>query len=57
MKYNHAYSICFTVDSDNTDENITAKELLEGLSRRFKDLIGSEEILEAVGKSFDTYEN
>jgi hypothetical protein len=58
-KYNHAFTIAFSVESDNDCENVTAKELKEGLSTKVKELFSSDdmEILEACGLPYDTYEN
>ena len=57
MKFNHAFTIAFAIESDNDGENITAVELLEGLEQRVRYLRRNpEEILEACGLPFDTYE-
>jgi len=56
MKYNHAYTIAFSVDSDNKAEDVTADELIAGMSRRLRDLVrNGDEIVEATGMPFDTY--
>ena len=58
MKYNHAYTIAFSIDTDNPPDKVTAKELLNGLYERLVDLQKcDDEIIEAVGMPFDTYEN
>lgn len=56
-KYNHAFDIAFEVIStDRTGENVTAKELLNGLRRRLENLEkNGDEIIEACGLPFDTY--
>lgn len=57
-RYNHAYTIAFSIDTDHEDKDVTADELLEGLENRLKNLRQHKaEILEAVGAAFDTYEN
>jgi len=57
-KYNHAFDIAFELESDNDGERVTASELMAGLLRRVADLIQNpDEIIEACGLPFDTYEN
>ena len=58
-KYNHAFTIAFIVDSDNDDNEITADELIQGVLNRLSSIMktGKEEMLEACGAAFDTYEN
>lgn len=58
-KFNHAFTIAFSIDSDNDGENVTNKELLQGLINRVNDIIGEEDcdLTEACGLPFDTYEN
>ena len=57
-KYNHAFDIAFSIETDNNGENVTAKELKAGLAKRLADLLASDdvEIIEACGLPFDTYE-
>jgi hypothetical protein len=55
-KYNHAFDIAFEVESDNEGDNVTAKELRDGLRKRLEGM-SDEEIVEACGLPFDTYEN
>ena len=54
-KYNHAYIIGFSVESDDP-EHCTFEEFLQGLLRRISDL---EEIRYAYAEEgpYDTYEN
>jgi hypothetical protein len=55
-RYNHAYTVAFSIDSDNEAENVTEEELLEGMYARFRDLSRCPgEVLEAVGIPWDTY--
>lgn len=58
-KFNHAFGIDFSIDSDNDEENVTADELKAGLAQRLADLLASDpaEIIEACGMPYDTYEN
>ena len=58
-KYNHAFSIAFSIESDNDAENVTNKELLKGLIRRIHMILQEEEgdFIECCGLPFDTYEN
>lgn len=58
-KYTHSFSIVFDVLTDNDCDNVTSKELWEGLEARIKNLKESEgdEIIEACGYPFDTNEN
>ena len=60
-KYNHAFTLGFSVDSDNEGDIITAEELLSSLQARIA-LLNSKtahknEIVEVCGLPFDTYEN
>ena len=56
-KYNHAFDIAFEVESDNEGKDVTREELFEGLLKRLASLIINEdEIVEACGMPFDTYE-
>ena len=55
-KYNHAFTVAFTVVTTNEADKVTEKELLAGLTRRLADLIEHDEIIEAVGMPYDTYE-
>ena len=59
LKYNHAFTIAFSVESDNDGENVTAKELKAGLAKKTSEFLTSNdvEILEACGLPYDTYEN
>ena len=55
--YNHAYDIAFSLNSKNEDEKVTAEELIFALKKRITDLEkNGDEIIEACGKPFDTYE-
>ena len=58
-KYNHAFTIAFSIESDNDGENVTAKELKDGLFKKAQEFLTSDdiEILEACGLPYDTYEN
>jgi hypothetical protein len=56
--YNHAFTIAFSVDTNNEGDKVTASELIEALEKRLKDLIeNGDEIIEAVGLPYDSYEN
>jgi len=56
-KFNHAFSIMFTVETVNDGQNVTKEELLTGLKKRYVSLCQSgEEIIEACGMPDDTYE-
>jgi hypothetical protein len=55
MKYNHAFDIAFEVKTDNEGEDVTADELRRGLRNRIN-FMSDDEIIEACGLPFDTYE-
>ena len=57
-RYNHAYTVAFSIESDNTGENVTPKELIEGLRRRLRELEsgGDDLVVEACGMPYDSYE-
>ena len=55
-KYNHAFDIAFEVISNRVDGiDVTADMLRAALEKRIKLLVG-DEIIEACGHPFDTYE-
>jgi hypothetical protein len=57
-RYNHMFSICFTVDTDNDSEHITEKELIAGLYNRLQALeANAGEIIEACGAPHDTIDS
>jgi hypothetical protein len=57
-KYNHAFTVGFSIESDNDGDDITIDELWQGLEARLSDLRANrKEIGEACGVPFDTYEN
>lgn len=55
-KYNHAFDIAFEVISNRVDGiDVTADMLRDALEKRIK-LLEGDEIIEACGHPFDTYE-
>lgn len=54
-KYNHAFDIAFSIETDNEGENVTADELREGLRKRL-DGISDAELIESCGLPWNTYE-
>ena len=58
-KYNHAFTIGFSIESDNEGGEVTASELLEGLRKRYESMMsdGDQDIVECCGMPFDSYEN
>ena len=57
-KYNHAFDIAFELDTDHDVAHVTSQELIAALRKRLLDLENNgEEIIEACGMPFDTYEN
>ena len=57
-KYNHQYSIAFSVDTDRTAEQlVNPDEILPALLKRIADVIEHREWDEAIGLPHDTYEN
>lgn len=57
MKYNHAFTIAFSVDTDNEGDKVTENELLIALLNKVKDLVEEANIIQCAGLPFDTYEN
>src|SRR6476646_3924181 len=57
--FNHAYTIAFSVDTDNPPDRVTADELKAGLARRLADLLAApgDQIVEACGAPFDSAEH
>ena len=58
-RYNHAFDISFTVESDHPEaDDVTPAMLKAGLLKRIADLYtaGDNEWLEAAGMPYDTYE-
>jgi hypothetical protein len=56
--YNHAYSIAFSVSNSThpEGEDLTQEQLVSAILKRVADLIDNNEMREAVGLPFDTYE-
>lgn len=55
-KYNHAYSLCFSVVSDTEDgSDVTAKQLREAI-RRWVDEANDDGLLSNCDAPYDTYE-
>lgn len=56
--YNHAFDIAFSISNSKSaaGEDVTAEQMAEAIITRVKALLSSGEMLEAVGCSFDTYE-
>lgn len=56
--YNHAFTIAFSVNTDYEGDKVPAHELIAALEERLKDLKNNpNEIIEATGIPYDTYEN
>lgn len=60
-RYNHMFSIAFSLETENEGHFVSADEIMAGLKKRMEDLSKSlhqefPEILEAVGEPSDTYE-
>lgn len=56
--YNHAFTIAFSLETDYEGDRVPAHELIAALEDRLKDLKQNpDEIIEAVGLPYDTYEN
>lgn len=57
-RYNHAYTVAFSLNSDHPDgEDVTPEMLRVALLRRIIQLDEDGEWEEAVGAPYDTYEN
>ena len=57
MKYNHAFTVAFEVESNNPQgEGISADDYHQALVKRSADLYRNNEWEEALGAPFDTYE-
>lgn len=60
-RYNHAFSISFTVDTDSSCEDVdnypSEEELLEALLLRITQLRKSGDLIEAVDSPYDTIDN
>lgn len=56
MKYNHAYDIAFSLENEDPHGFATAAEVRAAIINRLVNLSDDNELLEAVGLPFDTYE-
>lgn len=56
MKYNHAVTVSFTIDSDNEAEDITGEEIGDRLIRILNHSDSLAELIETA-EIFDTIEN
>ena len=55
MKYSHAFSISFSIDSDNENsEDITAEQFAAAIRKRVDELLVNGEMFGAV-ELYDTY--
>lgn len=55
-KYNHAYSLCFSLVNENPDGEATQEELIQALKKRIQDLEANDKVCEAVGSPYDSFE-
>ena len=55
-KYNHAFDIAFSVETENDAENVTKIEIIQALLLRISFLIEEDNFAEAIGAPFDTFE-
>lgn len=57
-RYNHAFTMAFSVSGSETKDgsDITKEQYIEALQQRIKDLSDEDQIQEAIGAPFDTYE-
>ena len=56
-KYDHAYTIAFSIKTDNEAENVTEAELREGVRLKMDELLKNGGLAEMCGMPFDTFEN
>lgn len=57
-RYNHAFSIAFSLNSDRKDgSDIPPERFAIALLRRVADLLEHDEMIEAVGAPDDTYDD
>ena len=56
-KYNHAYTIAFSLDTDHEPDDVTAQELLVALLNKVSNIIEEENIIECAGMPFDSFDN
>lgn len=56
-RFNHAFTIAFSLETDHKADDVTEEELLDALSKRLDDITKTGEIIEAAGTPYDTYEN
>ncbi len=56
-KFNHAFTIAFSIVSDADDGSDISPEIFEKvIIERAKSLYREEQLIEAIGAPFDTYE-
>ena len=56
-QYNHAFTICFSAITSHPEaEDITQAQMADAIRARLANLIEHDELLEAVGSPFDTFE-
>lgn len=56
MRYNHAYTIAFEVETEHDADDVTADELRAGLRKRLDSLENDQEWLAAADSPYDTIE-
>ena len=57
MKYNHAFSVCFSIESEDPEGcDLTAEQIRDAIMRRVRMAYESKDLHEAIGAPYDTYE-
>ena len=58
MKYNHAFTIAFSVETEHEADDVTAEELRDAIRKRIDDCMNGTDadLIECCGAPFDTYE-
>ena len=57
MKYNHAFSVCFSIESEDPEgRDLTAEQIRDAIMRRVRMAYENKELHEAIGAPYDTYE-
>jgi len=56
MKYDHAFTIAFSLKSDHEGKDVPSSAIRNAIIQRLQAL-DDDELLEAVGLPFDTFEN
>ncbi len=55
-RFNHAFTIAFSVETENEGDKVTKEELMKGLRLKMEEIVKEDNMTECCGLPYDTYE-